>query len=276
MSALTELRATACMIGTSLWHGIAGPLRRLVFVLGGIALVMVVLAATRLPFDAHRALGTAAGECDAPAELLVVLGGSGMPSAAELRRLYHAAEVAQAMPAAAVLVIHPGDPAVLQAMVAELQLRGVGAERIRSLNEGDNTRAQALAVRDYLGATRPSLVLVTAPENMYRSVRAFRAVGLAQRLRLTRLGPCHGPCLQLCPPRHRRQGLRARCLRCHRPALHLVELPQAAGHLPARVHRHRLLRAERLDLRASRSVQGSSAVERNGQLKYSSIFAAAF
>jgi uncharacterized SAM-binding protein YcdF (DUF218 family) len=177
MSALTELRATACMIGASLWHGIAGPLRRLVFVLGGIAAVMVVLAATRLPFDAHRALGTAAGECDAPAELLVVLGGSGMPSAAELRRLYHAAEVAQAMPAAALLVIHPGDPAVLQAMVAELHLRGVGAGRIRSLNEGDNTRAQALAVREYLGSARPSMVLITAPENMYRSVRAFRRAG---------------------------------------------------------------------------------------------------
>lgn len=180
MSALTELRDTACMIGASLRHGIAAPLRLLVIGLGTIAMVMVVLAATRLPFDAHRTLGTSAGECIAPADLIVVLGGSGMPSAAELRRLYHAAEVAQAMPAAAVLVIHPGDPAVLQAMVAELILRGVGAERLRSLNEGDNTRAQALAVRAYLGSARPAMVLVTAPENMYRSVRAFRAVGLAQ------------------------------------------------------------------------------------------------
>ena len=180
MSRATEVLATLGMLSASLWHGVRGFAQRLIIALGIIALVMVVLAATRLPFDAHRALGTAAGECDAPAELLVVLGGSGMPSAAELRRLYHAAEVAHAMPAAAVLVVHPGDPAVLQAMVAELLVRGVGAERIRSLNEGDNTRAQALTVRDYLGSARPAMVLVTAPENMYRSVRAFRAVGLAQ------------------------------------------------------------------------------------------------
>jgi len=58
-----------------------------------------------------------------------------------------------------------------------LHLRGVDRDRISPLNEGDNTRAQALALRQHLGEARPSLVLVTAPENMYRSVRAFRRAG---------------------------------------------------------------------------------------------------
>ena len=57
MSALTELRDTACMIGASLWHGIAAPLRLLVIGLGTIAMVMVVLAAKGSAIMAHGSHG---------------------------------------------------------------------------------------------------------------------------------------------------------------------------------------------------------------------------
>lgn len=149
-------------------------------VFGMVAVVLVVLAFTRLPYDAHRALGTAAGECTGQVDLLVVLGGSGMPSGAELRRLHHAAELATAHPTAELWVIHPGDPAVIAAMVAELEWRGVAPGRIRRLNEGDNTRAQALAVLREVGGRPLRIALVSAPENMYRSVKTFRRAGFRQ------------------------------------------------------------------------------------------------
>jgi uncharacterized SAM-binding protein YcdF (DUF218 family) len=156
------------------------PLKGLLLGAGFLLLAALLLACTRLPFDMHRWLGSGAGECHAPAERIVVLGGSGMPSAAELLRLHRAAELARAMPNATVLVVHPGDPAVLGAMLAELQLRGVGVERLRGLNVGENTREQALAFVAEHPDGPPSVALVTAPENMYRSVRAFRRAGVGE------------------------------------------------------------------------------------------------
>lgn len=167
------------MLALAVWQAVRGLLRRLIIGIGVLATVLLVLACTRLPFDAHRWLGTAAGECQAAPDLIVVLGGSGMPSGPELRRLQEAAALAQRWPGAPVLVVHPGDPAVLDAMAAELRLRGVSPERIQLLNEGDNTRAQALAVQQRVGGRYTAMALVTAAENTYRSVRSFRKAGLA-------------------------------------------------------------------------------------------------
>lgn len=147
--------------------------RRAVRFIGVIAAIMLVLACTRLPFDAHRWLGTAAGECEAPVDVIVVLGGSGMPSGPELVRLYRAAELAALWPEARVVVIHPGNPSALNAMADELRLRGVEQHRITLLNAGNNTREQALVLDGYF-LKKPSIALVSSPENMYRTVLTFR------------------------------------------------------------------------------------------------------
>ena len=152
-------------------------LRWLIIGISVVTALLMVLACTRLPFDAHRWLGTAAGECLVAPELIVVLGGSGMPSGPELRRLQEAAALCERWPGAPVLVVHPGDTAVLGAMADELRLRGVAPDRIQLMNEGDNTRAQALAVQQRFGGKYTSMALVTAPENTYRSVRSFRKAG---------------------------------------------------------------------------------------------------
>lgn len=149
---------------------------------GFVLLSMVILAFTRIPFDAHRWLGTAAGECRSETGLIVVLGGSGMPSAPELLRLHRAAELAHAWPDAALAIVHPGDPQAIEAMRDELILRGVDGNRIHLINEGDNTRAQALALgaRDLPNVKAVSTAIVTAPENMYRSVLTFRKAGFRE------------------------------------------------------------------------------------------------
>ena len=179
MQRLADLPATFGILGDAFRRWLKSGLLTFVLLLGGFALILLVLAGTRVPYDAHRALGSRAGECKQPVDVLVLLGGSGMPSAAELQRLYRGAELAQAMPKAEVWVVHPGDTTVLEAMIRELLLRGVDPRRIARLNVGENTREQALAVHHVVGARNVSLGLVTAPENMYRSVRAFRKVGLA-------------------------------------------------------------------------------------------------
>lgn len=177
MRRLSDLPATLTMLASMGWQVLRGPLRGVVIGIGVLAGMMLVLAFTRLPFDAHRWLGTAAGECRIAPDLIVVLGGSGMPSGPELRRLQEAAALAERWPGAPVLVVHPGDPAVLDAMAGELRLRGVSPDRIQRLNEGDNTRAQALAVQQRVGGKYTSMALVTAPENTYRSVLSFRKAG---------------------------------------------------------------------------------------------------
>jgi uncharacterized SAM-binding protein YcdF (DUF218 family) len=157
--------------------GISAALRCILWAAGALFVSALVLACTRIPFDAHRWLGTAAGECITAPDVIVVLGGSGMPSGPELLRLHRAAEAARQWPRAAIIVVHPGDTAVLNAMVDELLLRGVAKERVESLNHGDNTRAQAMAVSDAIGDHSTALALVTAPENIYRSVRTFQKAG---------------------------------------------------------------------------------------------------
>lgn len=147
--------------------------------MGSAAIFMLVLAFTRIPFDVHRWLGTAAGECDSPADMIVVLGGSGMPSGPELLRLHRAAQLAIEWEQSALMVIHPGEEKVLRSMVDELVLRGVRLDRIDTLNAGNNTREQAVLLKSRM-EEQAAIVIVTAPENMYRSVRAFREVGFAQ------------------------------------------------------------------------------------------------
>ncbi len=179
MSGWRDLLPTVRMLIAPLARVLCVLLRKAILASGCFTLIMAVLAFTRVPFDVHRWLGLAAGECTTPAEVIVVLGGSGMPSGPELLRLHRAAELARSWPAAHVVVIHPGETEVLSAMFQELVLRGVAAVRIDTINSGDNTREQALVLQRHY-RSKPSIALVTSPENTYRSVRAFRKVDLLQ------------------------------------------------------------------------------------------------
>lgn len=156
-------------------------LRVICLFLGGFTLLLMVLACTRVPFDVHRWLGTAAGTLDTVPGSIVVLGGSGMPSGPELLRLHYAAALAEQFPAARILLVHPEDTTILAAMQAELIQHGVAVERIGWVDEGTSTRAQALAVlAHHPELSSSTIALVTAPENMYRSVRTFRRAGCSR------------------------------------------------------------------------------------------------
>jgi uncharacterized SAM-binding protein YcdF (DUF218 family) len=152
--------------------------RATMVLMGFATTVLLVLACTAVPFKLHRWLGSAAGECGPSVATIVVLGGSGMPSGPELLRLHRAAAYYRQYAMSTVLVIHPGDLAVLGAMVDELLLRGVPQDHVSVLPLGDNTRDQALQFARFGNDRTGPVALVTAPENMYRSVRAFRKAGV--------------------------------------------------------------------------------------------------
>lgn len=180
MTALPDLQPTLRM--AALW--LCAPVRRSMrwSAMGaGVLLVLALaLACTRVPFDLHRWLGHGAGICTNAPDVIVVLGGSGMPSGPELLRLHRAAELAHAYPTALLKVVHPDTAGAMRQMVSELLLRGVEQARIERITEGGNTREQALVLASREMRSGPAIALVTAPENMYRSVWTFRKAGFAR------------------------------------------------------------------------------------------------
>jgi uncharacterized SAM-binding protein YcdF (DUF218 family) len=153
-------------------------IRRLCMGLGLVALLMAVLAFTSIPFRAHRWLGTAGGLCDQVPEMIILLGGSGMPSGPELMRCNKAAQWAVRYPASRVLMVLPVDTGLADAMVKELGIKGVAPSRVDLLMHGRNTREQALDVAAaFPGSLDRPTAVVTAPENMYRTLLTFRKLG---------------------------------------------------------------------------------------------------
>lgn len=66
----------------------------------------------------------------------------------------------------------------MRSMVAELLIRGIERERIDTMMRGTSTREQAVElITDPRIGRNARIALVTAPENMYRSVRTFRKAG---------------------------------------------------------------------------------------------------
>lgn len=159
-------------------HWVFHVIRRCCFGLGIMALGMAALAFTSVPFYVHRWLGTAGGLCSHPPQAIIVLSGSGMPSGPELMRCDLAARWAARAPEARLLLLLPLDTGLARAMAAELGLKGVAADRIDLMLHGRNTREQALdAAAAFPDLMAQPVALVTAPENMYRSLLAFRKIG---------------------------------------------------------------------------------------------------
>ena len=153
-------------------------IRKALLIVGGLTAVMLVLAFTRIPFDAHRWLGTAGGLCSGSPDAVIVLGGSGMPSGPELMRCDLAADLAHSYAGVQVVMLLPQDTGLAAAMQQELVTKGVAPEKITAVLNGRNTREQALIlVADSGDWLHRSITLVTAPENMYRSLLTFRKAG---------------------------------------------------------------------------------------------------
>lgn len=160
--------------------------RRLLLTAGAIFLVICILAFTTLPFRMYYGLGTATAGFNFIPERIIVLGGSGMPSEANLIRCFTAAKLAARYPKSRITIALTKDSSeklygsAAWMMKQELVLRGVDSVRIDLETTGRSTYEQALQLYAAKDKYIPRTVIVTSPEHMYRSLLTFRKAGFRQ------------------------------------------------------------------------------------------------
>jgi uncharacterized SAM-binding protein YcdF (DUF218 family) len=153
--------------------------------LGGIFLIAIILSFTDQPYWAYYWLGTHDTEVKENPNLIILLGGGGMPSPDGLIRAYYTAEVAKKYKNAGIIIALPPDTILHenspeQLLAKELQIRGIDSLRISFETKGFNTYSQAQNIAAMFSKNNIDTViirLITSPENMYRSVLTFRKAG---------------------------------------------------------------------------------------------------
>lgn len=150
----------------------------------GVAFLLALYAGfSSYPVRLYRWLANPRATLEAEPQLIVVLGGGGIPSESGLIRTYYAARAAHRHPEAEIILALP-EPrhqrhTSLERMRRELIMRGVDGDRILLAPYGANTRAQAVEVARMQGDNGRAipLLLVTSPEHMRRAVGAFQQAG---------------------------------------------------------------------------------------------------
>lgn len=151
--------------------------------LGALFLLLWVSAALGWPWHVYGWLGRDPGGFEGAPDIIVLMGGGGIPSESGLMRTWQAAREASRFPKARVLVAHPIEAGenekMLNPVIQELILRGVSERRILREGRGRNTREQALQIRQMFEGSHESLrlLIVTSPEHMRRSILSFRKAG---------------------------------------------------------------------------------------------------
>lgn len=168
-------------------HKIFKIFKKILVGMGAVLLFSVIMSFTDYPFWAYYWLGTYNAELTKEPNVLVLLGGGGMPSPDGLIRCYYATEMAEEYPLAGIIIAMPGDTSMHEEspellMAHELIIRGVDSTRILYENKGHNTRSQAINIKEMLeNKSRDSIAIriVTSPDHMFRAVAAFRKVGFS-------------------------------------------------------------------------------------------------
>jgi uncharacterized SAM-binding protein YcdF (DUF218 family) len=116
-------------------------------------------------------------------DVIVVLGGGGMPSESGLIRSYYAAEYARKWPAARVIVALPGrlgaNNGSVQKMRDELVLRGVPPATIQIECTGRNTYEQARQIYQLIGGAgnTQTLAIISSLIHLRRAIGSFQKQG---------------------------------------------------------------------------------------------------
>ncbi len=152
-------------------------------IIGGGSFLFFVLSFTDIPYYAYYDLSLPGETLRTDPDVIVLLGGGGMPSPDGLIRIYYAAEAANKYKNASVIIALPYNEAdslyQLKLMAKELITKGIDSSRISYEPLGYNTHSQAenIAARYVKEKNSLSLLLVTSPEHIYRSVKTFRKAG---------------------------------------------------------------------------------------------------
>lgn len=152
---------------------------------GVVSLCAILAALLGLPWPVYNWLSLVGSDAEGTPDLIVMMGGGGIPSESGLTRTWQTAHEAARFPKARVLVAMPYEPGEnatnRSAVQQELILRGISEYRISQEGEGRYTREQALLVRKMCEGREDKirLLIVTSPEHVRRSVLAFRKAGFA-------------------------------------------------------------------------------------------------
>ncbi len=159
---------------------IFGLFRKILVIAGLFSTVLLIVAFTTLPYWGYYWLGTSKSVLKWKPAVIVLLGGSGMPSESNLMRSWFASSAASDCPECEVLIVMPGDTTDISGTPAkirtELIMRGVNSPKIRFESNGTNTRSQALECLRLVGKETPILI-ITSPEHMRRAVLSFSKAG---------------------------------------------------------------------------------------------------
>lgn len=160
-------------------------LNRFFRIVGFFSFLFFVLSFTDIPFYAYHWLGVSNIKLSGTPNTIVILGGSGMPSPDGLIRTYYAAESARQFTDAEIIIALPFNQYdslhQLELMAHELIVKGIDSTRIKFEPLGYNTHSQAVNIAKMYGTDKRniSLLIITTPEHMYRSIKTFRKVGFS-------------------------------------------------------------------------------------------------
>jgi uncharacterized SAM-binding protein YcdF (DUF218 family) len=155
--------------------------KALMMVAGIIFTLMIALSLTDKPFWIYYWLGTSRSQIEKAPDYIVVMGGGGMPGGEGMMRCYYAAAAADSFPQSHVIIALPADvkdfgKSDSHRMFTELIHRGVDSARISFETKGTNTVMQARNIAGNLMKSN-SILIVTSPEHMLRSVLTFKKAG---------------------------------------------------------------------------------------------------
>lgn len=161
------------------------PLKVFLISMGAILCIAIILSFTDQPFWAIYRLATHNAELETEPNLLVLMGGGGMPSADGLNRCYHAAKTAQYHENCKIIIAIPKDTAKKdespeKLMAHELIIRGVDSTRFMYESLGTNTLSQVMNIKAMLKSEKMDTIairVITSPEHVMRSVAVFRKAG---------------------------------------------------------------------------------------------------
>jgi uncharacterized SAM-binding protein YcdF (DUF218 family) len=173
----------------------------LLITFGSICIILVLLCFTSAPFWTWYGLSIKMSGIHRPPEYIIVLGGGGIPSGSALMRTWYAAKVASRFSRSKIIIALPGDTtdslSSVNLMKDELILRGIERTRILLEPFGTNTRSQAMNIFKRISNTDQrtpnvelqkskivnrysifkSILIVSAPEHIYRAVLTFKKTG---------------------------------------------------------------------------------------------------
>lgn len=151
--------------------------------MGGVFLIIIVLAFTSVPYYARMYLAKVNVEYTESVETIVIMGGGGFPSEALMMRLWYTMEASTEFPNSKIVLTTPGKLSDSLSTIFQMQQylidQGIDAERIVIENVGVNTRHQAQEVyRLYQKEEiQVPLLIVSSPAHIKRSVLSFKKVG---------------------------------------------------------------------------------------------------